>query len=72
MNLEQANELAARIRAQFPHVEAAVVQRADMRNAPRNWFISVERSGEPEGAYLHIHNENEWVEAVKAWFVLNK
>lgn len=72
MDEQQANDLAARIREQFPHVSTVVVQSADMRNAPRNWLIGVQRRGELEGVSIHIHNENEWIEAVTAWFVLHK
>lgn len=72
MDEQQARDLAARIRAQFPHVSTLVLESADTRNAPHHWLIGVQRSGELEGVSIHIHNENEWIEAVTAWFVLNK
>ena len=73
MTETEANELAARIREHFPHVSTVVVQSADMRNAPRNWFIGVQRKESlAEGISLHIHNELEWIEAVQALYVLQK
>jgi hypothetical protein len=61
MTEEQANELAAQIREQFPHVDTLVMQAVDMRNAPRNWFVAVMRKEAlVEGIVLHIHNWYEW------------
>lgn len=72
MDEQQANDLAARIRAQFPHVSTVVVQSADMRNAPSNWLIGVQRRESMfDGVSLHIHSELEWIEAVTALFVLS-
>ena len=71
MDEQQANNLAGRIRAQFPHVSTVVVQSADMRNAPSNWLIGVQRRESlVEGISIHIHNEQEWIESVEALFVL--
>ncbi len=73
MNEEKANDLAARIREQFPHVSTVVVQSADMRNAPDNWLIGVQRRESfVEGISIHIHSELEWIEAVQALFVLQR
>lgn len=71
MDEQQARDLAARIVSQFPHVSTVVVQSADMRNAPRNWLIGVQRRESlAEGISIHIHNELEWIEAVQALYVL--
>ncbi len=72
MTETEANELAARIREQFPHVNTAIVQAADMRNAPQNWFISVERKEAlGQGLSLHIHHGLEWIKALEALHVLS-
>src|SRR5258708_11052393 len=71
MNEEKANDLAARIREQFPHVSTVVVQSENMRNAPNNWIIGVQRRESfVEGISIHIHNELEWLEATQTLFVL--
>ena len=71
MDEQQANDLAGRIREQFPHVSTVVVQSADMRNSPNNWLIGVQRRESfVDGISIHIYNELEWIEAVQALFVL--
>lgn len=72
MSEQQANELAESIKQQFPHVETIVLQSVDMRNAPNNWFVGVQRRAPFDaGISLHIHNRQEWIEAVEAKYVLS-
>ena len=72
MDEQQANDLAGRIREQFPHVSTVVVQSADRRSAPSNWLIGVQRKESlVDGISIHIHSELEWIEAVTALFVLS-
>ena len=43
-----------------------------MRNAPNNWFVGVQRRPPFDaGIRLHIHNKQEWIEAVEAKYVLS-
>ena len=71
MDEQQANDLAGRIRAQFAHVSTVVLESADPRNAPRNWFIGVQRKESAfEGVSIHIHSETEWIDALHVLFVL--
>ena len=73
MTEQQARELAADIELQLSHVETAVTQSADMRNAPQNWFIVIYRKNAPEPRIgLYIHNKYEWLEAQTALYVLAK
>lgn len=65
--------MSALIKEQFPHVDTLVVQAVDMRNAPSNWFIAVERRNAlVEKMALHIHNRQQWQEALTALYVLRE
>ena len=70
MTEQQANDLAARIKAQFPHVFVHAVPAIDTRNAPRHWFVAVKRAPLDSPALI-VHNEFEWQEALTALRVLN-
>ena len=65
-----AEQLAATIRQQFPHVNTLVLQSTDNRNSPRNWFIAIRRSSDLTGPSLLIHSPYEWQEAKLALEVL--
>jgi hypothetical protein len=74
MNEQQANDLATRIKEQFPHVWTCALESADKRNQPKNWFVAVRRGGHELGngeRGLILHHEYEWQEALDALRVLN-
>ena len=73
MTQEDAQRLAAEITAQFPHAVVSVGQSADQRNAPRNWFVAVERKNAlVNDMSLVLHSRFEWMDALTALHVLQK
>ncbi len=68
MTKEQAEALAAKIKAQFPFHHVGASQSADMRNAPRTWFVGVQRID--GGDALIIYSEFDWSQALLALDVL--
>ena len=74
MTEEQAEALEKQIKEQFPHVWTCVLESADRRNSPKNWFVAVRRGGDEIGngeRPLIIRHEHEWREAQDALRILN-
>lgn len=67
---QQAEDLAASIRQQFPHVNTLVLPSVDTRNAPRHFFIAIRRGDDLTGPSLLIHSSFEWTQAMLAYNVL--
>jgi len=67
---EQANELAAKIQAQYPHVFVHALDSIDKRNAPFHFFVAVKRAPIADQALI-LHSELEWQDALRALHVLN-
>ena len=71
MSEQQANELASRIKEDFPHVFTYALESMDTRNAPRHLFVAVRRSEVVDGERaLILHHELEWQDALTALRVL--
>jgi hypothetical protein len=71
MTETQARELATLIATQFPFHIITVVQSADMRNAPQNWFIGIKPGEDYRGEPLLIHSKLEWNETLLALHILS-
>ncbi len=70
MTEQQANELAERIAAEFPHTMIVAVTSVDTRNAPAHWFVGVKRA-ETDVRVLILHSELAWQDALTALYVLS-
>jgi hypothetical protein len=71
MNKEQAEELAANIKAQFPFHVLIVRQAGELHHiAPHDWVIYIKPSEDYQGESLRIQSEDDWHQALLAWQIL--
>ena len=70
MTKEQAEALAALIKSQFNDAYVLILESADTRKAPHDWFVVVESSSTGTRPSLFLHSEYEWQEALIAYTVL--